>query len=961
MTFRTGVSRVGQVTAVDRLTVGRGAETAALIRALDDLVTGRGSLAWIEGDPGIGKSRLVAELGERATRRGCSLLVGHADQLMQTFPLRVVTAAMSVTTWSEDPVRAQIARLLSGEADGELRYADPVLAAAERLLDLVEKLCADSPLVLVLEDAHWADEASLAFAERLSRVVDQFPLLLVLTCRPVPDGPPSRDAVRARAATRLRLAPLRAADVAALARAHLDGSAGPRLSALLDTATGSPLYVREILRSLAGADLTRLADGSVELGTAEPVPGTLADAVGRRLGMLSPEHLRALRLAAFLGDAVHPDDLDLVLERDARGALAAATVAGVLEPAGDRLRFRHELIRQVLLAQTPPALHGSMHDHIARVLAAARRPDTVVAGHLTAAADPLLSWALDWLGQRPESALYAAPTAYADLLRRAVAAVAAPDARRPVLVRQLMLVSFWLGRDDVVIGLGAAAIAAAGDPDLAARLRIQVMRSYARLRRFADAVAVLAPSLTDAGTAPVWRARAAAWSANAQAFLGEAEQARSVALAALALAGSVGDPLGIAYAHSALAVVDGSDQLVAHLEEGMAALGDDPESLDQRLLMAGNRAAQMGALGLPETEAAFDEALVTAERVGTYRTSTMHAHAAGYFFDRGRWDEALLHIEQLDTAALRHPAFGYLLGMRAVIAYRRGELAVGGRYLLAAGVPDPGPDGVPEPVGPLLTEAAALRAESTGNNRQALRIRSQYLDLPAGPSRDGRSAEAPYLIRLARSLGDESVARAALDVVAATTTTPTADGRLTIEVCRAVLAADAARLLGLAGEFRAGGWRLYAAFALEEAAAVLAATGDTAGARDPFRQATDLYAEYGAEWDLRRAGARFRPHGLRRGTRAQPRAAGTGWAALTATELRVSRLVAQGLANGEIAGELMLSRNTVQTHVSNVLTKLGRRSRTELARDVALYERGGQLPGQRGADVRTGSQPGAGA
>ncbi|HWB37825.1 MAG TPA: AAA family ATPase, partial [Rugosimonospora sp.] len=756
--------------------MGRAAELAAIADALDQLASGRGGLLWIEGGPGIGKSHLVAELSQQAARRDCAVRVGYADQLSQTFPLRVAVDALGITTWSADPVQATIARLLSGEAAGEFAYADPVLAASERMLDLLERVSAETPLALVLEDIQWADDASLVLAERLSRALDQIPVLLVLTGRPVPEEQESvRGALRERAVGRLTPGPLDQADVKALAHASLGGPPGPRLSTLLDTAAGSPLYVCEILRTLTRNDLSAHADGSVELGGTELLPGSLADAVGRRLSVLRPEHLQALRLAALLGDTVDPDDLELVLEQDGRPALGAATGAGIMEPVGGQVRFRHELMRQVLLAQTPRAVLGGLHEHIARALAKAGRPDSRVASHLTAAADPLPTWVLDWLVERPEPALYAAPDPYADLLRRAVESVGPDDGRRPALLRQLLPVLFWLGRDEAVAEFGAQAISSADDPDLAAALRIRVMRSLSRMRRFDEAVRLIEPALTDTGTSPVWRARATAWSATAQAFLGDPDRARSVGRQALDLATSIGDPLAVACAHSALAIVDGPDRVIDHLEAGLAILGDDPESLDMRLLIAGNRAARLGTLGSPQTDEAINDVLVTAERVGSYRTSTVHAHAVEHFYERGQWDETLMHIAQLDVAALRHPAFAYVLGIGAVISYRRGDPAEGARYLRAAGVPDPGPDGLPDTDGPQLIDAAALRAEWAGNHRQALRIRSRYLDLPSSAQRDSRSGEALYLIRLARALGDEETARTALDVVSAPAAPPTTD------------------------------------------------------------------------------------------------------------------------------------------------------------------------------------------
>jgi len=125
------------------------------------------------------------------------------------------------------------------------------------------------------------------------------------------------------------------------------------------------------------------------------------------------------------------------------------------------------------------------------------------------------------------------------------------------------------------------------------------------------------------------------------------------------------------------------------------------------------------------------------------------------------------------------------------------------------------------------------------------------------------------------------------------------------------------------------------AAALEEVATRLAAEPDQRAARSVFTQAVRAYAELGATWDLRRADARLRVHGIRRGSRSLYRRPAQGWAALTPTEVRVAELVAKGRSNPDIAAELYMSRRTAQAHVSHILGKLGLRSRMELMKVVA--------------------------
>jgi DNA-binding CsgD family transcriptional regulator len=129
-----------------------------------------------------------------------------------------------------------------------------------------------------------------------------------------------------------------------------------------------------------------------------------------------------------------------------------------------------------------------------------------------------------------------------------------------------------------------------------------------------------------------------------------------------------------------------------------------------------------------------------------------------------------------------------------------------------------------------------------------------------------------------------------------------------------------------------------AGMALEEAAVRLATVGPAARARVALTEAVECYAAIGAQWDVRRADARLRALGVRRGSHSAHRQERSGWGALTPAELRIAGMVGAGRSNSDIAAELLLSRHTVQAHVSNILGKLDLRSRSEVAREVAVHE-----------------------
>jgi DNA-binding CsgD family transcriptional regulator len=144
-------------------------------------------------------------------------------------------------------------------------------------------------------------------------------------------------------------------------------------------------------------------------------------------------------------------------------------------------------------------------------------------------------------------------------------------------------------------------------------------------------------------------------------------------------------------------------------------------------------------------------------------------------------------------------------------------------------------------------------------------------------------------------------------------------------------------LLAVAGDYRSYGWLPGYSLAMEEAAVALAADGETARARAALTDAARTLTSMGAASDIRRADARLRPYGVRRGPRSAHRRAMNGWESLTPGEMRISALVAEGLSNPDIAAKLYLSRRTVQTHVSNILAKLQVNSRAGIVRAAAEH------------------------
>ncbi|MFL6126814.1 AAA family ATPase [Actinophytocola sp.] len=913
----------------DEQLIGRERELARLHELTRLVAAGRGGLGWVRGEPGIGKSALVDVVAGAAARQGCAVHRAAGDELAQAFPLRLMADAFGVSARADDPARAAIHRLLRGEDTGA---ADPVLAAGERLLELVDRLCTAGPVVLVLEDLQFADEPSLLLWNRLARAVDQIPLLLLATDRPAPSrGTVARlhDLTRERRGELVELGPLSEDGAARVAERLLGAQPGPRLRRELARAGGNPLYVRELVDALTRDGL--VTDGEFH-GADGAVPDSLAVAIRGRLRFPSAD---VLRVAALLGNDFGIDELVIATGRSVAEltvAVEEAIAAGAIQEVGSRLAFRHEVIRQVLVGQASTATVESLHGHLARELAAAGHGIDLVARHLLAAPGFADRWVAEWLAEVPESMLYAVPQVAAELLTR-VTRIRSPDGRLwPVLAARAAQVLYWLGRPEA--GRLAAEVAQhTDDPALAATMTILRLRAAGRVGQAEEALA-LAAAPVGPDVPRHLRARLAAWSAINFASFGEVDRATATAEHALAEATRSGDRLTLGYAlHASTLVVD-APTAVDRIDRALAELGDDPASTDLRLMLTNNRLTYLAVLGRwHDVEASLPRALVLAERAGTFRAASLLATAAEVGYMHGDWDDALVHLSGIDAefranrANLNPPAVG------ALVALHRGDRDAAGAWLAAAG--DDFAELTRLRTNWRLAAAWSLSAEVAGEPERALDRLSTLLEQSDVPGQRTRQELMPHLVRLALSVGDRGLADAAVALCQADADAdPQADRIAAARCCQALRDGDAEGLLGAALRYGEHGWPLQRALALEEAAVVLAQDNEPGRARAAFTAALNVYNGLGAAWDLRRVEARLRPFGIRRGPRSLRRRPTSGWAALTPAETRVAKLVARGMSNPDIADELFLSRRTVQTHVSNILAKLRLRSRIEIMREA---------------------------
>jgi DNA-binding CsgD family transcriptional regulator/tetratricopeptide (TPR) repeat protein len=930
--------------------VGRDREVGVLRDLLTAVEAGVGGVVLVTGEQGVGKSSLLRAGLKGAEGRRCRVLWGAADELGQRIPLWLMADCLKA-----------VERVT---ADDELMGGNPVLAGVERLLAVVDRLCAESPVVLVAEDLQWADEASLLMWHRLSRAAEQMALLLAGSSQPAPgreDLARLRRSVAARrAGSVLGLGPLADREVRELVGAMAGGRPGKRLAGVVERAGGNPLYARELVDGLVRQKRVLVEGGVAELvgaSAAVRVPASLAAAIEGRLGALPEDAEQVLRWAALLGNEFSMPDLEVVTGRSAGELMKvvdAAAGAGLLAEAGMRLGFQHGLIRQALYERMPAGLRAALHLQAARMLAEAGAAPERVAAQLAPPGLDLLSgqlvyvlagrpadeWVVAWLADAAPVLTYRAPEVAAELLRGVLSQVPRGDPRRAGLEARRVEALSRLRRYEEAARAGVRLLADDSDPQRVAETTWLVTVAMMGTERVAEAVAQVTQGLARPGLNASQTARLRALLAMTLAVAGEVEQADDTAQRALAEAEQAGDRFAAAHALHTLAMVSYyRRERVAQLEyidRALPLTETDPQATSLRITLLINMAYRLLELDdRAEATAAARTALTLAEQAASSSVRPARIALGHLHFEFGEWDDALAELEP-DVGTLGTlPSQLMLHGMFALIAGHRGDRETAAKHLHAVKDMDLS-------IGDVWLNSfwvllgRSLAAEQEGRVAAATAVLAQCLAPRSGTPADYRLL--PALTRLALAGGDREAAEAAArlaEIEAQREPLPFVTA--VANHCLGLVDGDPAPVLASAAHFMTAGRPFYRAQALEDAAVLEAERGELAGARQSLAEAVRVYVTLGATWDVQHAGARLQPYGVRLGRSAYRTRPMTGWEALTPTEAKVAYLVADGRSNPDVAAALFLSRNTVQTHVSHILAKLGARSRTEIIREAVQH------------------------
>ncbi|MFC0064573.1 AAA family ATPase [Umezawaea endophytica] len=922
-------------------TAGRRVEIGKFTEILRRLPHNRPQVVEIHGETGIGKTRLLDELARMAVDHGMELVSGRAGEYERDVPFGMVGEALERLAGVDDDEARTVLDALSpdlaaGLAGGAERYR--LYRAVRRV---VARFAKPPGLVVLLDDLHWADEASLELVEHLLQDMPRVPLLVAVAYRGhhVPPGLPAALARTRADVTRLAPGPLGAEDVAEL----LPDASERRRGLLLAASGGNPLY----LDALARVD-DRTVAALADPGHADP------DEMPRRLQALLMTELRSLdavrrlvaQAAAIAGD---PAELDLVTsiadapEDEVFHALDDLVALGVVHVAGSRFRFRHPLVRAAAYQSAGPAWRINGHRRAEEYLRARGGPLPLRAHHLsraarrgdddvittlveaaTAALDNAPAHAVEWtrtaLRLLPERAPRRAEVLL--LLARALGLTGRLEESReilhevleesgplrPVAVRFCAVVDRLLGRLDEARALLEAE--ASGDP--AERGRIVVELAATDLLR-GDLPGCAAHARTAVATAAGDRGqRAAGTTVLGMAALQGAEIAE--AREHLADAVRLVDGLSDTELRDHLHVLPPLAWLELHLEHhadssrhlgrglSIARANGQTHVLPYLLIVDSALHARAGRLSQARRRA--EDARETSALIGSPETSAM-ANAVelrSALWQRGpeaalplaavraksRWwaEEADLFVPVVHLFADR-PA-------QAVehIAPHVGDdpMDVGGLHAVRW-------------CGSLAVAKAHL-----GSLDEALDLSEHALVLAS-------ALDLPFLRGFAHLARSRVLAEC---------------GQLPLSVDEAETAAH---------RFAEAGAPLYRAMAHDVAAVALSAAGDLQRARVEFGRAKTGYAACEASWLL----TRVRNSESRLGARAprprRPDAVGTV-DALSVREREIARLVADGLTNREIAARLFLSAKTVEAHLARMFTKLGVKSRVGVAQRLSGAESG---------------------
>ena len=928
------------------LLLERAEELARIDAALADARRGRGRLLVVEGEPGMGKTALLAAARANAAANGMRVLRARGTELEHDFSFGVVRQLFERPL--ADAGEQERTELLAGAAGVAadvlgLPGARPVdsqvdasFAIQHGLYWLSANLAAGSPLCIVIDDAQWIDRPSFRFLAFLLTRLEEICVTVLIATRPGDENDCAilASVTRDPASELLPLAPLSAQAVAEILNASFGRRPHPAFVAACINATGgTPFLVVDLVDALRAEQVepSGLAAGRVATVGAR----TLARSIELRLSGLPESATRLARAVAILeqGDLVTAARLAGLDPSESADAAEQLVAAGLLEP-GRPLRFAHPMLRTAVYLDQSASERAGGHRRAASALAERPRTTENVAQHLLLSEPAGDSWVVEQLAAAADHSLRSAgPESAAVFLRRALEEPPVASEQSALLLR-LGLAESNAGLDGWSEHLHDA-VDTAPDVIAGALAARELARALNRRQRFAEAVEVLD---------------------RASADLGADDEELALHLEAAALIAAMNDP------KTSARTAERRAALRARAARGSGESGDLLSVAAFIAALTNEPAADVAALALRSlsvdggyasgTFSRSTLALVWAERFAEVRPlldeAIEQARIAG---DGGRLSVAFatrawleLRLGELEAAELDTRAALSTSGLPAPPMYRVLNTGLLVKALVDQGRLEEADDALPlvdgEGDGGSTTESVLRLAR--GRLRMEQGRAAEALDdfLAVGRDLTEASVISPAFLPwrseavLAQlALGDRTAAKELATEELALARAFGAPRALGVSLRAAGLASGGQRGIALLREavveLERAGARLAHAQALLDLGAMLRRTNRRVEARSYLREALDAADRLGAsavrdaaETELRASGAKPRRRSLR------------GPDSLTVSERRVADLASQGLTNREIAQTLFVTARTVEGHLTSVFRKLHIESRTALG--VAL-------------------------
>lgn len=906
-------------------------------------------IAVVEGEPGIGKTKLLQHVQGPIEALGHEVIWVRHDPLSSQLPFAGVAEVFGELDRGIDATESFLDR-------NPLQSTSPALQRGVlHFIDAIEKRLSGGSVALFIEDLHFADSSTHVLLASIPRRLLGANLLVVATTRlgaTSEQSEPLRTSLEMSGGFTLRLGPLSANEMLEVARDFLGHDPSAALNSSLGTASGNPFLATQL--AMAWGDQSEPVQGSretkTEVGDQDQLPGQVRVAILRRLLPLRNELVHLIEMAAVFGDLFAVADLAAVAgERVTKvwPLLRDLIDRQFLEERGTQLAFRHHLVRSAVYDHIPASLRAALHLDVARYLASSNRSPITVANHYLDAIDVVGAEAVPWLqlaarfqsANDPDAAL-----AYLDKART----LATPFELDELETQRVFAYLFANRMQDAIDAAYRGLERLAASPEKAnvrAELRLGATAGLLALGRSREATEAIGGVLDETTDESV-KGFASGIASLTSMLSGETGPAEALAIEARGLA--VGDyaratatlALNVqarvagnrldfatsrrlaeaAIEEASLDPTDRSSGLMPYLFACMAARDDEDMHTYE----------QWARLGYPD------------DRPGlAWSGPAYHGMRADMLRLSGQFGDALAEAEtgMLVANETQSPLGSALCAATVIdIATRHGDLAratsaqSGSQRWLGPAVASFGFDAFTT-ASMRLASAKDPEFENTDElwNIWSFAVANETLIL-------GRTLLLPLALAL-QTRGDlQRLAQLGDDLADWPDRSAYARSvliRASCLVASGLARRDLATALDGIAVARSGPNRLQLADALVGVSELAHTVGDQTTAAECFRESQSLYEAMGCTLDV----TNLRSFGKRFGLRTRPGRPGkravSGWESLSPTETKVARLVSLHLTNREIADVLFVSRRTVETHVRNIFGRLSIDSRRELARRFA--------------------------